>query len=56
MTLFWRTFDYAADEAGRSRQYGGIHFRQADLESRRMGIQIARQVWDKAIKYVSGGT
>ena len=56
VTLSWRTFDDAADEAGLSRRYGGIHFRQADLESRRMGRQIARQAWDKAIKYVMGGT
>jgi hypothetical protein len=39
-----------------SRRYGGIHFRQSDLESRRMGQQIAHEVWRKAQKYITGGT
>ncbi len=56
VTLTWRTFDEAADEAGMSRRYGGIHFRQSDLESRRMGQQIAHEVWRKAQKYITGGT
>jgi hypothetical protein len=54
LTLSWRTFDQAADEAGMSRRYGGIHFRQADLESRRMGRQIAQRVWHKAQAYFLG--
>ena len=54
LTLRWRTFDEAADEAGMSRRYGGIHFRQADLESRRMGRQIAERVWRKAQEYFRG--
>jgi hypothetical protein len=54
VTLTWRTFDDAADEAGLSRRYGGIHFRQADLESRRMGQQIGQQVWRKAREYFTG--
>jgi hypothetical protein len=29
VTLHWPTFEAAADEAGISRRYGGIHFRQA---------------------------
>jgi hypothetical protein len=37
-----------------SRRYGGIHFRQADLESRRMGRQIAQRVWQKAQTYFRG--
>jgi len=32
--LEWRTFDEAADQAGLSRRYGGIHFRDSDLESK----------------------
>jgi hypothetical protein len=54
LTLSWRTFDDAADEASLSRRYGGIHFRQADLESRRMGRQIADRVWRKANEYFRG--
>jgi hypothetical protein len=51
VTLFWRTFDDAADQAGVSRRYGGIHFRQGDLESRRMGARIGRMAWRKALEY-----
>lgn len=54
LTLSWRTLDEAADEAGMSRRYGGIHFRQADLESRRMGRQIGERVWQKAQAYFRG--
>jgi membrane-associated phospholipid phosphatase len=55
VTLRWRTFDDAADEAGISRRLGGIHFRQADLESREMGQRIAHRVWAKAQRYFDGG-
>lgn len=54
ITLSWRTFDEAADEAGLSRRYGGIHFRQADLASRQMGRKIGRQVWQTALAYFAG--
>lgn len=54
VTLMWHTFDEAADEAGLSRRYGGIHFRQADLESRQMGKDIGRLAWRKALAYFSG--
>jgi hypothetical protein len=51
VTLFWRTFDDAADEAGFSRRLGGIHFRQGDLESRQLGKRIGRLVWRAALAY-----
>ncbi len=54
VTLRWRTFDDAADEAGISRRLGGIHFRQADLESREMGEKIAHRGWDKAHRLFRG--
>jgi hypothetical protein len=54
VTLTWRTFDDAADEAGMSRRFGGIHFRQGDLESRRIGKQIGERVWHKAQDYFRG--
>jgi len=34
LTLTWATFKEAADQAGLSRRYGGIHFEQADLAGR----------------------
>jgi hypothetical protein len=43
-----KTFREAADEAGMSRRYGGIHFEDGDLVARKMGAQIGEQVWRKA--------
>jgi hypothetical protein len=54
VTLSWRTFDDAADQAGISRRYGGIHFRQGDLESRKMGKHIGQQAWRKALDHFNG--
>jgi hypothetical protein len=51
VTLSWKTFDDAADEAALSRRYGGIHFRDGDLESRKMGKRIGRQTWVAARAY-----
>jgi len=48
VTLTWSTFTEAADEAGMSRRYGGIHFVDGDLDSRRFGRRVARIVWHKA--------
>src|SRR5215468_9384629 len=33
LTLTWPTFSDAANQAGMSRRYGGIHFRQGDLDA-----------------------
>jgi membrane-associated phospholipid phosphatase len=51
VVLAWPTFDQAADEAGLSRRYGGIHYRQADLESRELGRRIGLQAWERARTY-----
>ena len=55
VTLHWVTFDEAADEAGLSRRYGGIHFESGDLRSREMGEAIGRQVWQTVRQLVGGG-
>jgi hypothetical protein len=34
VTLMFATFSDAADQAGMSRRYGGIHFKEGDLQSR----------------------
>lgn len=52
--LSWATFSDAANEAGISRRYGGIHFVDGDLTGRGMGRQIAAQAWQKARGYISG--
>jgi len=54
VTLSWATFSAAADQAGLSRRYGGIHFKDGDEAGRRMGRQIGRQVWARAQTYVNG--
>lgn len=54
VVLSWQTFSEAADEAGMSRRYGGIHFEAGDLEGRALGRRIAARVWQKAQAYFNG--
>jgi hypothetical protein len=54
VTLFWGTFTDAADEAGISRRYGGIHFETGDLVGRVTGRLVAIKAWKKAESYVNG--
>jgi hypothetical protein len=54
VTLSWPTYSDAADEAGISRRYGGIHFEDGDLRGREMGRLIGEQAWNKAQAYLSG--
>jgi Domain of unknown function (DUF6851)/VCPO second helical-bundle domain len=50
VTLYWSTFSRAANEAGMSRRYGGIHFRGGDLVGRAIGRIVADQAWAKAVR------
>jgi hypothetical protein len=54
LTLSWPTFSAAAAQAGMSRRYGGIHFKEGDLQSRAMGRLIGAQAWTKARNYFEG--
>jgi hypothetical protein len=54
VTLSWPTFSDAADEAGMSRRYGGIHFEQDDRAGRALGRLVANTVWNKAMTYING--
>ncbi|MDB4869333.1 MAG: motif putative anchor domain protein [Gemmatimonadales bacterium] len=54
ITLSWATFSDAADQAGMSRRYGGIHFKEGDLQSRAMGRRVGAQAWAKAQGYFGG--
>jgi hypothetical protein len=54
LTLSWSTFSDAADQAGISRRYGGIHFEQGDLDARATGRIAAGRVWDSAEEYWEG--
>jgi hypothetical protein len=53
-TLSWSTFSEAADQAGISRRYGGIHFEQGDLDARATGRAAAANAWAKALAYFNG--
>ena len=52
--LRWQTFSEAADEAGISRRYGGIHFTQGDLVGRALGRQVGDRVWTKTQRFFEG--
>jgi len=54
LTLSWATFSDAADAAGMSRRYGGIHFEVGDLTGRSLGRVIGAQVWAKAQAFIDG--
>ena len=48
------SFTDAADQAGWSRRYGGIHFEDGDLNGRTLGHQIGKAVWAKALTFFHG--
>ncbi len=54
ITLSYPTFTSAANEAGISRRYGGIHFEQGDLMGRMLGRQVGQQAWEVAMAYING--
>jgi hypothetical protein len=54
VTLTFPTFSDAANAAGMSRRYGGIHFAQGDLTGRSLGRVIGALVWTKARTYFDG--
>ncbi|MEP6756119.1 MAG: vanadium-dependent haloperoxidase [Chthonomonadales bacterium] len=54
VTLSWSTFSEAADQAGMSRQYGGIHFQAGDFEGRKLGRLVGTEVWNMAQGYIRG--
>lgn len=52
--LRWATYYDAADQAGQSRLWGGIHVRQDDFNGRIMGSQIGAQAIELANEYFTG--
>ncbi|WP_345559449.1 vanadium-dependent haloperoxidase [Nonomuraea rosea] len=54
VTLRWPTFTEAADQAGVSRRYGGIHFKLGDLEGRALGRSVGTAAWERAKSYWTG--
>ena len=55
VSLGWDTFSDAADEAGISRLYGGIHFVQGDEEGRLLGERVGSAVYEQAQFFINGG-
>jgi hypothetical protein len=53
VTLAWPSFSAAADEAGWSRRYGGIHFASGDLHGRALGREVGWVAWFKAQSYIN---
>ena len=54
VTLSWPTFSAAADEAGLSRRYGGIHFSEGDLAGRVVGRKVGAAAWLLAQRFIQG--
>ena len=55
VTLKWQTFSQAANEAGISRRYGGIHFIQGDVVGRLLGRKVGAQAYKLAEEFWKGG-
>jgi ASPIC and UnbV/FG-GAP-like repeat/Domain of unknown function (DUF6851) len=54
LTLQWATYFDAADQAGLSRIYGGIHIPADDFAGRRVGSLIGKRAWALAERYFAG--
>ena len=54
ITLSWTNFQYAAEQAGLSRQYGGVHFEHGDTDARAAGAKVGDNAWAKALTYFNG--
>lgn len=53
-TISFATFSAAADQAGLSRLYGGIHFPDDNTTAQQVGLRIGAQAWAKAQGYFNG--
>jgi PAP2 superfamily len=53
-TLQWATYFDAADQAGLSRLYMGIHIRSDDLEGRKIGATCGKDAMALALRYFDG--
>jgi hypothetical protein len=54
VTLQWATYYDAADQAGQSRIFGGIHIRADDFAGRQMGSICGKDAWALAQRYYAG--
>jgi len=54
VTLQWATYYDAADQAGQSRLYGGIHVSADDFTGRIVGSACGKDAWSLAQRYYAG--
>ncbi|MGH2392564.1 MAG: vanadium-dependent haloperoxidase, partial [Candidatus Limnocylindria bacterium] len=54
VTLQWATYYDAADQAGISRLWMGIHISADDFEGRKIGSECGREGWALATRYFDG--
>jgi ASPIC and UnbV/Domain of unknown function (DUF6851)/FG-GAP-like repeat/VCPO second helical-bundle domain len=54
LELQWATYFDAADQAGISRLFMGIHISPDDFEGRKIGARAGRQAWSLAQRYFDG--
>jgi len=54
VALQWATYYDAADQAGISRIYGGIHIPADDFTGRRIGSECGKAAWSLATRYYDG--
>jgi uncharacterized protein DUF6851/vanadium-dependent haloperoxidase-like protein len=54
VVLQWATYYDAADQAGISRLYGGIHIAADDFTGRRVGSECGKAAWSLAQRYFAG--
>jgi membrane-associated phospholipid phosphatase len=54
VVLQWATYYDAADQAGFSRLYGGIHIAADDFAGREVGAACGKDAWTLALRYFSG--
>jgi hypothetical protein len=54
VVLSWNTLTDAADQAGMSRRWGGIHFQTGDMDGRALGKVVGYDDWNKAQTFING--
>jgi hypothetical protein len=54
ITLAWDTFSAAADQAGISRLYGGIHFTESNVNGAKLGRQVGKTAFERAQSFIHG--
>ncbi len=55
VTLSWKTFTEAENQAGLSRRLGGIHFKDGDCHGRILGKKIGQRAYKRAQYFIHGG-